>query len=136
MYNYPRGKGPKERLNGDSIKRRRGRPKGSGLDPDRTVASIRIRAATKVMLDGLKLQYNCKTYDDAIIQYLKQRIDLRKKADALQGEIEGLESQLTLKDKAIERLFNVQQETKKELQAVRKFAATASQLQYVSNPIR
>jgi hypothetical protein len=114
-FSYPRGKGPKEHLNGDSIKRTRGRPKGSGMNPDRTVASIRIRAATKVMLDGIKLEYNCKTYDDAIIQYLHQRINLRKKADALQGEIEGLKSQLSVKDIAYERLFNLHQQNKKEL---------------------
>ena len=34
--NYPRGKGPKEHLNGDSVKRTRGRPKGTGLKADKT----------------------------------------------------------------------------------------------------
>ena len=38
MLSYPSGKGPKERLNGDSIKRRRGRPIGSGVSQDKTIA--------------------------------------------------------------------------------------------------
>jgi hypothetical protein len=83
MLSYPTGKGPKEHLNGDSIKRRRGRPVGSGLSQDKTVAAIRVTETVKMMLDEWKERFNADTYDEAIRSFSQESITARKKVDAL-----------------------------------------------------
>jgi hypothetical protein len=83
MFNYPRGKGPKEHLNGDSIKRQRGRPRGSGVDPNKTVASIRVRADTYALVDSWRKDFHVNTFDDAIRAFVQDKIKIRKKLDGL-----------------------------------------------------
>ena len=83
MFNYPRGKGPKPYLNGGSIKRTRGRPKGSGVNPEKTITAIRVTERVKLMLDGWKKDFRVSTYDEAIKAYCKETIKLRKKVDGL-----------------------------------------------------
>ena len=77
--NYPRGKGPKEHLNGDSVKRTRGRPKGTGLKPDKTMYAIRVTEATRIDLDHWKSEFHVKTYDEAIREFIKSRLKPEKK---------------------------------------------------------
>lgn len=87
MFNYPRGKGPKKHLNGNSVKKKRGRPKGAGVSPEVTVCAIRITAYVRDMLDIWKQEFHAKTYDDAIRAFSKSKAKATKKADALELEL-------------------------------------------------
>lgn len=79
---------PNPRLNGDSIKKRRGRPK---KNPEMvTVKPIRLSQEMIENFDLWKSEYGVKTYDEAIRMRLSDQShkanSLRKKVDALLQE--------------------------------------------------
>jgi hypothetical protein len=79
---------PKPHLNGDSIKKRRGRPK---KNPEMvTVKPIRLSQEMIENFDLWKSEYGVKTYDEAIRMRLSDQSHktntLRKKVDALLQE--------------------------------------------------
>jgi hypothetical protein len=88
MFNYPRGKKEKPALNGDSIKRARGRPIGSGLSREPTIKAIRITELVDVMLTDWMKEYHAETYDAAIRAYVRDHGRLRKKVEALEQELQ------------------------------------------------
>jgi hypothetical protein len=83
MYSYPRGKGPKPHLNGDSIKKKRGRPAGTGKDPEeRVMYHILVSERVKDMLETWKRRYRAVTYDQAIKSFSLDKIEFQKKVEA------------------------------------------------------
>jgi hypothetical protein len=50
----------------DPIKKKRGRPVGSGRNPDKPTYHILVTDSVKLMLDGWKKEYNARSYDEAI----------------------------------------------------------------------
>jgi uncharacterized protein (DUF4415 family) len=83
-----RGWKPKPRLNGDSIKKTRGRPK---KNPDMlTIKPVRLSQDMIENFELWKSQYNVRTYDEAIRMRLADeshtKKTLRKKVDALLKE--------------------------------------------------
>ena len=107
-FSYPKGKGPKENLNGDSHKRTRGRPKGSGLKPDKTLYSIRVTEATRIDLDQWKREFHARTYDQAIREFIKSKIKTRKKVEAQELEILDLQQQAEALKEAIQSHLRIQ----------------------------
>jgi hypothetical protein len=107
-YSYPRGKGPKEHLNGDSVKHTRGRPKGSGLKTDKTMYAIRVTEATRIDLDQWKREFHAKTYDDAIRAFIKSKIKIRKKVEAQDLEILDLKEKGRSLEEAIHSHLRIQ----------------------------
>ena len=88
LFPIKKGWKPKPRLNGDSIKKRRGRPK---KNPEMlTVKPIRLSQEMIENFDLWKLDYGVKTYDEAIRMRLADQSHktntLRKKVDALLQE--------------------------------------------------
>ena len=110
LFPVKRGWKPKPRLNGDSIKKPRGRPK---KNPEmRTVKPIRLSQDMIENFDQWKLEYGVKTYDEAIRMRLADRshkiIELRKKEEAQDKQI------LSLRQKI--EVLNVQQESLKRIE--------------------
>jgi len=111
LFPVRRGWKPKPRLNGDSIKKRRGRPK---KNPDMvTVKPIRLSHQMIEAFDQWKLEYGVKTYDEAIRMRLADRhhevVNLRKKAEAQDVEIKSLQEKILV--------LNVQQESLKRIES-------------------
>lgn len=106
--NYPRGKGPKEHLNGDSVKRTRGRPKGTGLKADKTMYAIRVTEATRLDLDHWKSEFHVKTYDEAIREFIKSKIKTRKKVEAQEEQILDLQEESRALKQAIDSHLRIQ----------------------------
>lgn len=80
-----RGWKPKPRLNGDSIKKTRGRPRKK---PELlTVKPIRLSQEMIENFDLWKLDYGVKTYDEAIRMRLS---DLSHKANTLRKKVDAL----------------------------------------------
>jgi hypothetical protein len=83
-----RGWKPKPRLNGDSIKKTRGRPKKK---PEMlTVKPIRLSQEMIENFDLWKSDYGVKTYDEAIRMRLS---DLSHKANTLRKKVAALEQE-------------------------------------------
>jgi hypothetical protein len=107
MYTYPRGKGPKEHLNGDSVKRTRGRPKGTGK-AEKTEYAIRVTEATRIDLDQWKREFHVKTYDEAIREFIKSKISNQKKVEAQDLVILDLQQESDALKQAIESHLRIQ----------------------------
>jgi hypothetical protein len=107
FVNYPRGKGPKEHLNGDSIKRSRGRPKGTGKD-EKTEYAIRVTERTRIDLDQWKREFHVKTYDEAIREFIKSKTATQKKAEAQDLVILDLQQESDALKQAIESHLRIQ----------------------------
>ena len=90
FFPIKRGWKPNENLNGDSIKKKRGRPKGSGLNPDKTVKAIRVTPDVEAMFEQWKREYGARTYDEALRMHLREKANniakRQKKLDALVKE--------------------------------------------------
>jgi hypothetical protein len=108
MFSYPRGKGPKEHLNGDSVKRTRGRPKGSGLKADKTRYAIRVTEATRIDLDQWKREFHVGTYDEAIREFIKSNTERQKKVEGQDLEILNLQEESNALKQAIESHLRIQ----------------------------
>lgn len=85
LFPIKRGWKPKPRLNGDSIKKTRGRPKKK---PELlTVKPIRLSQDMIENFELWKLDYGVKTYDEAIRMRLS---DLSHKANTLRKKVDAL----------------------------------------------
>ena len=109
LFPIKRGWKPKPKLNGDSIKKSRGRPK---KNPEMvTVKPIRLSQDMIENFDLWKLQYHVKTYDEAIRMRLADRsheiTKLRKKVEAQDMQIMSLQQELAV--------LNVQEDSLKRI---------------------
>ena len=120
LFPIRRGWKPKPKLNGDSIKKSRGRPK---KNPEMvTVKPIRLSQDMIENFDLWKTQYHVKTYDEAIRMRLADRsheiTKLRKKVEAQDMEISGLRQRLAVLnqwEQSLKRIESRQTETQYQL---------------------
>lgn len=93
LFPIKRGWKPK-RGNGDTVKKRRGRPTNEMKHIDPTVKAIRVSAEIADTLDDWKKRFHVKTYDQAIRKYMKEHQRSRTNEFKLQKNVEALESEL------------------------------------------
>jgi hypothetical protein len=121
LFPVRRGWKPNPKLNGDSIKKPRGRPK---KNPDMvTVKPVRLSHQMIEAFDQWKLEYGVKTYDEAIRMRLADRhhevLNLRKKAEAQNLEIMSLQEKiavLNIKQESLKRIESRQLQAVSELE--------------------
>jgi hypothetical protein len=118
LFPVKRGWKPNPKLNGDSIKKSRGRPK---KDPEMvTVKPVRLSYQMVEVFEHWKLEYGVKTYDEAIRKRLEDRhhevINLKKEGDNLRKKAEAQDVEIrSLQEKIL--VLNVQQESLKRIES-------------------
>jgi hypothetical protein len=93
-----------------------GRPK----NPNKPAATRAVRLTERAHHKLTMIHQGDEPYGNTVERALDELAELRKKVKGLQLVIEGLETDLSVKTNAFDRLFNVHTETKSQLLELRR----------------